>query len=83
MKISVEISYYPLIKEFEKPIEEFIAHIKKGNGITLEIGAMSTVISGEYGTVMALLTDSMKSHMMQYPSVFTLKVANACKVCGC
>ena len=42
---------------------------------------MSTVISGEYDEVMILLVQTIIPFIAEYPSVFTLKIANACKSC--
>ena len=42
---------------------------------------MNTVISGEYDEVMFLLVQTIKPFVAKYPSVFTLKIANACKSC--
>jgi uncharacterized protein YqgV (UPF0045/DUF77 family) len=80
MNISVEISYYPLTGEFDKPINEFIDLLKNRENISVDIGTMSTLISGDYDEVMALLNHSLKELMTKYPSVFNLKIANACEI---
>ncbi|WP_158870791.1 class I SAM-dependent methyltransferase [Maribellus comscasis] len=81
MEISVEISYYALQGDYNTPVEEFLGTISKNKEITVESGIMSTLISGEYSKVMELLSQSIKPLMEKYPSVFTLKIANACKTC--
>lgn len=80
MHISVEISYYPLTENIEEPINRLLELFKTERNITFEIGAMSTLISGEYDIVMGLLNSSMKKLMKEFPSVFNLKIANACEV---
>jgi hypothetical protein len=40
------------------------------------------MITGEYDDVMNILTNVIKPFMEQHPSVFTLKIANACKACS-
>jgi uncharacterized protein YqgV (UPF0045/DUF77 family) len=79
MNLTVEISYYPLDQEFEKPITEFIKAIKLNGKVRTEPGHMSTLIGGEYNDVMAVLTENIKPFMEIYPSVFALRMTNACK----
>lgn len=54
--------------------------LKAQSDAAVEIGTMSTLLSGEYGIVMELLNNSMKQLMQKYPSVFSLKIANACEL---
>jgi uncharacterized protein YqgV (UPF0045/DUF77 family) len=77
MIVSVEISYYPLIEDYNKPIDNFIRKIDNP-GITLNTGTMSTVVTGDYVEVMQLLTQAMGDLMNDYPSVFNLKISNSC-----
>ena len=80
MHITVELSYYPLTDAYDKPVLELLELIKNQADISVEVGTMSTLLSGEYDQVMALLNSSMKQLMQKYPSVFNLKIANACEV---
>lgn len=79
MVITVEISYYPLTKDYGIPISTFIQMISEKN-ISVDIGKMSTIITGEYETIMNLLTESMGELMEKHPSVFNLKISNSCPV---
>lgn len=81
MEITVEISYYALQEDYNFPVSEFLNKISKNQKITVETGVMSTVISGGYDEVMLLLVQTIKPFMEKYPSVFTLKIANACQTC--
>ena len=81
MEISVEISYYALQDDYNTPVLEFLGKIDRQPGISIESGMMSTLITGEYNTVMTLLVQILEPLMEKYPSVFTLKIANACKSC--
>ena len=81
MEISVEISYYALQNDYNTPVLEFLGKIDRQPGISIEPGMMSTLITGEYNTVMTLLVQTLEPLMEKYPSVFTLKIANACKSC--
>jgi uncharacterized protein YqgV (UPF0045/DUF77 family) len=80
MHITVEISYYPLVADYDKPVLELLALLENHPDVSVETGTMSTLLSGEYEVVMGLLNRSMKQLMQKYPSVFSLKVANACEL---
>lgn len=79
MIISVEISYYPLSEAYSKAVDDFIGEVSKRN-VTVETGKMSSVISGEYKEVMAVLTETIGEFMQKYPSVFNIKISNYCPV---
>lgn len=75
MKITLDISYYPLKEDFITPIDAFIKDLRK-KGITVEVGKMSTSMVGDYDLIMSQLKDSMGEFMAKYPSVFNLKITN-------
>ncbi|MDX9881615.1 MAG: hypothetical protein RBS73_06075 [Prolixibacteraceae bacterium] len=81
MEISVEISYYSLTDDYKKPVKEFLGALQTSNNVSIEPGTMSSVITGQYDDVMKLLDETIKIFMDKYPSVFTLKISNACKTC--
>lgn len=81
MNVSAEISYYPLTEEYFTPINQFLDCLKD-NRIEVETSTMSTTVSGEYDDVMEILSGSMKELIDKYPSVFTLKISNACISAG-
>jgi uncharacterized protein YqgV (UPF0045/DUF77 family) len=78
MRITVEISYYPLNEEFEKPILDFIKVLEENSNVKIKSGHMSTLVGGEYEEVMLLLTKTIKPFMEQFPSVFAMRITNAC-----
>lgn len=80
MHITVEISYYPLVDQYDQPVFELLDLLKSQPEISIEVGTMSTLLSGEYEVIMDLLNNAMKQLMQKYPSVFNLKIANACEV---
>ncbi|MBN1415638.1 MAG: thiamine-binding protein [Bacteroidales bacterium] len=80
MGITVEISYYPLIAEYINVVEDFINAIEADEKIKGQAGIMSTFISGDYDDVMMLLNREVKIFMDRYPSVFVIKISNACDV---
>ena len=77
MFVSAEVSFYPLSDDFTTPIDRFLALVE-ASGLDHDTGAMSTVINGEYEAVMGLLTVAMEGLMDDWPSVFNLKISNAC-----
>ena len=79
MFITAEISYYPLADDFENPVTEFIEHLQSIDKIEIKTGSMSTLITGSYEQVMEAINRSVKPLMMKHPSVFTLKISNACQ----
>jgi uncharacterized protein YqgV (UPF0045/DUF77 family) len=81
MEITVEISYYGLTNDYNTPVKEFLDAITGNKSVTIEPGMMSTMITGEYDLVMRLLTKTISPLMEKYPSVFVLKIANACHSC--
>ena len=79
MYVSVEISYYPLVGRFDVPIKKFLTQISK-TSVEVETGTMSTIVSGDYAEIMQLLTVTMGDLMLEYPSVFTIKISNTCRI---
>lgn len=80
MHITVEMSYYPLLERYEGPVNELLALLHAHPGVECEPGTMSTLLRGEYETVMALLNGVMPQLMARYPSVFDLKISNSCEL---
>ena len=74
MEISVDISMYPLQKEFEAPILAFISELEKEGTVEVVRNELSTQIHGDYKTIMALLEKEMFSVFTEIPdSIFVLK----------
>jgi len=74
MEISVDISMYPLQKEFEAPILAFISQLEKETSVEVVRNELSTQIHGEYKTIMTLLEKEMFSVFTEIPdSIFVLK----------
>ncbi len=78
MQATVEISMYPLGREYIPDIKEFIDNLKKNDEIIVEVNGMSTQIFGPFRTIMQLLTDEMEASFLKNgKSVFVMKVINA------
>jgi uncharacterized protein YqgV (UPF0045/DUF77 family) len=75
MEISVDISMYPLQREFEAPILAFIAELEKEQSVEVVRNELSTQVHGDYKVIMALLEKEMFSVFTEIPdSIFVLKL---------
>lgn len=78
MKTSVEISMYPLGREYVPDIIDFIERLKTHPGIICEVNGMSTQLFGDFREIMQALTSEIETSFRQYgKSVFVLKIINA------
>lgn len=74
MEISVDISMYPLQREFEAPILAFIDMLEKDESVEVVRNELSTQVHGEYKTIMTLLEKEMFSVFSEIPdSIFVMK----------
>jgi len=76
MKISVDISYYPLKDEFIPHVLDFINRMNKYDTLTVQTNGMSTQVFGNYFDVMNALTKEIHQSFELPHSVFILKVIN-------
>lgn len=75
MEISVDISMYPLQREFEAPILAFIAELEKEQSIEVVRNELSTQVHGDYKVIMSLLEKEMFAVFTEIPdSIFVLKL---------
>ena len=61
MKVSVEISFYPLKEEFGTPILKFIDKLNEYSALTIKSNSMSTQVFGDYGMVMDVLKEEIQT----------------------
>ena len=76
MKISIDISYYPLNEEYKNPIKKFIKALEENEKILVKPNKMSTHVFGEYDDVMAAVTKCIKNAFEFPDSIFVLKIMN-------
>jgi uncharacterized protein YqgV (UPF0045/DUF77 family) len=77
MKVSVEISLYPLDQNYIPPIQAFIDRINSYEEIKVIENTMSTQVYGEYKRVMEIINYEMNQTHIQTPkAAFMLKVLN-------
>ena len=60
MKVTVELSLYPLVEEYTQVIIGFIRRLKQHESIQVRTTAMSTYVTGNYDDVMSILTSELK-----------------------
>ena len=78
MKCSVEISMYPLKKEFKEPIIGFIKNLRKHSEIIVKTNGISTQIFGDYDNISQALNKEIKSSFKNNKSiVFNMKIINS------
>jgi len=77
MECSVEISMYPLNKNYKKPIISFIHSLRKYPFIKVKTNGMSTQVFGEYNRVMRAINSEIEtSFLIENKVVFNLKILN-------
>jgi uncharacterized protein YqgV (UPF0045/DUF77 family) len=59
MRAAVEISMYPLSREYLSPIQSFIDGLNTHPGLTVRTNALATQIWGPMDQIMAVLTQEM------------------------
>ena len=75
MRISVDISLYPLSQDYVEPILAFIAKLETNPKLIVKRNSLSTQIFGEYRDVMDCLDSDIEAVFEQLPeSVFVLKL---------
>jgi len=75
MRISVDISLYPLNENYVEPILTFIAKLETNANLVVKRNSLSTQVFGEYRDVMDCLDDEIEAVFAAIPeSVFVLKM---------
>ncbi|MFN3917492.1 MAG: YkoF family thiamine/hydroxymethylpyrimidine-binding protein [Flavobacteriales bacterium] len=79
MKLSVEVSMYPLEKEYIPLIDTFISGLNKHPEITVETNFMSTHIRGDFDAVMEVFTREIKAAYQSFNGkiIFSTKFLNS------
>ena len=66
MKLTAEMSLYPLHEDYIPVIRAFIDAAARQQGLTLVTNAMSTQVCGDWDTVMALVSQCLRSSFERY-----------------
>ncbi len=77
MECSVEISMYPLNKDYKPSIISFIQNLRKHPFIKVETNGISTQVFGDYNRVMKSINSEMENTFFSEEKVvFNLKIIN-------
>ena len=77
MKVAVDISLYPLDKDFIPPIKDVIARLNRHDRLEIWTNAMSTQVVGEFDDVMEALRLEIGATFEQLPkAIFVIKMLN-------
>ncbi len=74
MRIFVEISFYPLTKDYKGPIRDFISRLHFDESLEVETNRMSTQIKGEHDRIFALLSKEIEAEFQKHRASFIIKV---------
>ncbi len=74
MRITVELSLYPLTENYVVPIRDFIARLKTYKDLSIVTNATSTQIVGEHAYVFEILSKETEITFASGLSVFVMKV---------
>ena len=78
MRITAELSLYPLDAAFVGPIIDFITELRSVPGLEVVSNQMSTQVRGEFDAVTRAVTDCMRRAMAgAHPVVLVAKFLNA------
>lgn len=74
MRISLDISLYPLTEDYIEPILEFILQLEANEKLVVKRNSLSTQVFGEYRDVMGCIDREMEAVFEVLPhSVFAMK----------
>ena len=73
MKLTIEMSLYPLNENFIKHVKDFIAKLRTYSELTVVSNNVSTQISGDYDYVMNVINNEVKNVLEQVRSVLVMK----------
>lgn len=74
MRITIELSLYPLTENYVAPIRDFIARLKTYQELEVVTNATSTQIVGEHSYVFGVLSKETATTFASGQNVFVMKV---------
>jgi uncharacterized protein YqgV (UPF0045/DUF77 family) len=78
MKVTVDISMYPLADDYKPAIKSFIRRLREFDGLKLVTNQLSTQANGEYDAVTSAINTCIRESMEQQDKVvFVARYLNA------
>lgn len=78
MQVTMDISLYPLDRDYKTPIKDFIRDMRLHDDVEILTNQMSTQVRGDFDAVMTAINACMKRTMAQDAKVvFVSKCINA------
>jgi uncharacterized protein YqgV (UPF0045/DUF77 family) len=74
MKISAELSLYPLDNDYRQIVLDFIESLKKNSSLEVITNGMSTQIFGDIDEVMSTITRATKELYEQKKAILVMKI---------
>ncbi len=76
MRISIEISMYPLHETYGSIVTGFLERLKNNHPqLDMEVNGFSTQIFGEYGAIMEMLQLELQKEFQRQETLFVMKIA--------
>ncbi len=75
MTSTIELSLYPLNKEYPSSVLGFLKKLKAMPGVEIHTNGMSTLLTGPYDQLWPQLGELMKEQFETEDSIFVMKVA--------
>ncbi|MEL0005761.1 MAG: YkoF family thiamine/hydroxymethylpyrimidine-binding protein [Halieaceae bacterium] len=66
MKLTAELSLYPLREDFKTPVRSFIEKLLEQEGVLAVTNSMSTQISGEDHAVFAAIQEALRASYAEF-----------------
>ncbi|NND93747.1 MAG: hypothetical protein HKN45_02720 [Flavobacteriales bacterium] len=77
MKISVELSMYPLNEDYKAPIIQFVESLRAREDLVIKTNGMSSQLFGQYDVIMSVLAEEIKVLFNQEDKVvIVMKLVN-------
>ena len=77
-QITADISFYPLDSKYLYIVNQFLTSSHDQAELKIETTDVSTLITGEYDSVMSLIEEKLRSFLESGDAVFVIKLSNAC-----
>ena len=74
MRVSVDISFYPINENYLAPIKAFIKQLNSDPELEVETNKMSTQVRGDINSIFSMLSDEMAKVFEEQRAAFVIKV---------